>query len=180
MKNSFALVYTFLPFFFFLLVLVSSNIIQDSCDKVAKSMSNINYDFCVASLEENPKSKTATRVENLLPISVDIAISNATKINSIISKLLENKNLENYTRMCLEDCSELYSDAGSSLQSASHSVESKAYKAAIFTLSAVLTDSDTCEEGFKEKEGLVSPLLKENNDFYQLTAISLAFASMLQ
>ncbi|XWS38683.1 hypothetical protein CRYUN_Cryun19dG0152100 [Craigia yunnanensis] len=82
--------------------------------------------------------------------------------------------------MCLKDCSELYSDAGSSLQSASHSVESKAYGAATFTLSAALTDSDTCEEKFKEKEWLVSLLSNENNDFFQLTAIPLAFASMLR
>ncbi|XWS38682.1 hypothetical protein CRYUN_Cryun19dG0152000 [Craigia yunnanensis] len=180
MKNSFALVYTFLPFFFFLLVLVSSDVIQDSCDKAAKGNGNINYDFCVASLEENPKSKTVTRVEDLLPISVDIAISNATRISSIISKLLKNKNLENYTRMCLEDCSELYSYAGSSLQCASHSIESKAYRAANLAISAALDDSNTCEKGFKDKEGLVSPLSKENNDFFQLTAIPLAFASMLQ
>ncbi|XWS49626.1 hypothetical protein CRYUN_Cryun12cG0019300 [Craigia yunnanensis] len=180
MKNPFALFYTFLAFFFLLLVSVSSDVIQESCEKAAKGDANIHFDFCVASLEENPNSKTATSLEDLVPISINIAISNATSISSIVSKLLENKNLENYTRSCLEDCSELYSDVGSKLQSGGEAFESKDYGTAKVDISAAMDAPDTCEDGFKEKKGLVSPLTKENNNFFQLTAIPLAFITLLQ
>ncbi|XVF10969.1 hypothetical protein REPUB_Repub07fG0228700 [Reevesia pubescens] len=180
MKNSFPLVNTFLAFFFLLLFSVNSDVIQDSCNKAAKGDPNINFDFCVASLEENPKTKTATSTADLVPISIEIAISNATSISSIISKLLENKKLKKDTRSCLETCSELYSDAGSSLQSGGEAFEAKDYGTANVDISAALDSPGTCEDGFKEKEGLLSPLTKENNDFFQLTAVPLAFINMLQ
>ncbi|XWS62085.1 hypothetical protein CRYUN_Cryun07bG0180900 [Craigia yunnanensis] len=180
MKNSFPLVYSFLAFFFLLLVSVRSNVIQDSCDKAAKADPNINIDFCVASLEQNPKSKTATRTEELVPISIEIATSHATSISCIISKLLENKNLEKFTRSCLEACSELYTEAGSDLQSGGQAFESKDYGTANVDISAALDAPETCEDGFKEKKGLVLPLTKENNHFFQLTAIPLAFITMVQ
>ncbi|XWS62083.1 hypothetical protein CRYUN_Cryun07bG0180700 [Craigia yunnanensis] len=180
MKSSSPLVYTFLAFFFLLLVSVRSNVIQDSCDKAAKVDPNINIDFCVANLEQNPKSKTATSTEELVPISIEIATSNATSISSIISKLLENKDLEKYTRSCLETCSELYTDAGSDLQSGGQAFESKDYGTAKTDISAALDAPESCEDGFKNKKGLVSPLTKENNNFSQLTAIPLAFISMVK
>ncbi|XVE65225.1 hypothetical protein DITRI_Ditri07aG0164000 [Diplodiscus trichospermus] len=182
MKNPIALVYTFfLAFFLLLLVSVSSDVIHESCEKAARGNPiNINFDFCVATLEANPKSKTATTVEDLASISIDIAMSNATSIIAVVSKLLENKKLENYTRRCLKDCSELYPDAASDLQSGKQAFESKDYGTANVQISAAMEASDTCEEGFKQKEGLVSPLTTENNNFFQLTAISLAFITMLQ
>ena len=179
MKNSFPSVYTFLAFFFLLLVSVRPNVIQDSCDKAAKADPNINFDFCVASLEQNPKSKTATSTEELVPISIEIATSNATSIRSIISKLLENKDLEKFTRSCLEDCSKLYTEAGSDLQSGGQAFESKDYGTAHADISAALGAPESCEHGFKEKNGLVTPLTKENNNFFQLTAIPLAFIIMV-
>ncbi|XWS49203.1 hypothetical protein CRYUN_Cryun13aG0143700 [Craigia yunnanensis] len=180
MKSSFPLVYTFFAFFFLLLVLVRSDVIQDSCDKAAKGDPNINFDFCVASLEQNSKSKTATCTEDLVPISIEIATSNATSISSIVSKLLEKKSLEKFTRSCLEACSELYSEAGSDLQSGGQAFESKDYGTANVDISAALDAPETCEDGFKEKKWLVSPLTKENNNFLQLTAIPLAFITMVQ
>ncbi|XP_021287107.1 putative invertase inhibitor [Herrania umbratica] len=179
MENSFPSVCTFIAFFFLLLVSARSDVIQDSCDKAAKGDRNINFDFCVASLEGNPKSKTAASTESLVPISIEMAISNATSISSIISKLLENKNLDKFTRSCLEDCAELYSDAQPSLETGGQAVESKDYGTAKTVISAALDAPVTCEDGFKEREGLVSPLTKENDEFFQLTVVPLAFINML-
>lgn len=180
MKNYFPLVYTFLAFFFLLLVSVRSNVIKDSCNKAAKGDPKISFKMCVASLEQSPKSKSAASVEDLVPISIEIATSNATSIISIVSKLLKNKKLGKFTRSCLDTCSELYSDAGSDLQSGGKAVESKDYGTANVQLSAALDAPDNCEDGFKEKKGLVSPLTKENNFFFQLTAVSLAFINMVK
>ncbi|XVF51902.1 hypothetical protein PTKIN_Ptkin04bG0221900 [Pterospermum kingtungense] len=180
MKNSLPLFSTSLAFFFLLLVSVSSDVIQDSCGKAAKGDPNINFNFCVSVLEQSPKGKAVTSTEDLVPISIEIATSNATSIGSIISRLLENTKLEKPTRSGLEACSEIYSDAGSDLESGGEAFESKDYATANVRISAALDAPGSCEDGFKEKKGLVSPLTKENKSFFQLTAIPLAFITMVQ
>ncbi|XVE57510.1 hypothetical protein DITRI_Ditri04bG0096400 [Diplodiscus trichospermus] len=180
MKNCFPFVCTFLAFFFLLLVCVRSDVIRDSCNKAAKDDPNINFDFCVTSLQQNPKSKTTTSTQELVPISIEIATSNATSISSVISKLLKNKQLGKFTRSCLEACSQLYSEAGCDLQRGGQAFESKDYETANADISAAMDAPETCEDGFKEKEGLVSPLTMENNNFFQLTAVPLAFIAMVQ
>ncbi|OMO93086.1 Pectinesterase inhibitor [Corchorus olitorius] len=171
---------TFLTFLFLLIVSVRSDIIQDSCDEAAKGDPNVKSDFCVASLRANPKSKTAATTEDLVPIAIENAIANATATSSTISKLLQKTSLDKFTRSCLEDCSELYSEAGSNLQSGGEAFKSKDYGTANADISAALDAPDTCEDGFKEKQGLVSPLTKENENMFQLTVIPLAFINMVK
>ncbi|XVF52426.1 hypothetical protein PTKIN_Ptkin05aG0017000 [Pterospermum kingtungense] len=173
MKKTFALLSLFL-------VCVSSNIIQDSCQEAAKGNANIKVDFCVASLQANPSSKAATSLEALVPITIDLAISNAESISSKVSKLLENKRLDKNTKSCLETCLKLYSDVPSDLETAAQAVKSKDYGKANSYISATMDAPDTCEEGFKEKDGLESPLTLENNNFFQSTAMPLAFMKMLK
>ncbi|MBA0578932.1 hypothetical protein Gorai_021203 [Gossypium raimondii] len=48
-------------------------------------------------------------VVDLVEVSIEAAIANATSIGSIISKLLENKSLESFESNCLKNCSWLYS-----------------------------------------------------------------------
>ncbi|TYH81531.1 hypothetical protein ES332_D03G207300v1 [Gossypium tomentosum] len=168
-----------LVFFYLLLVSVSSDVIHDSCDKAAKGDPNIKFDFCVSSFEGNPKAKTATGVADLVKVAIETAMANATSIGSIISKLLDNKTLDTYARHCLEDCSELYSGAGSSIQSGGKAFEGKDYGTANAEISSAMDAPDTCEEQFKEKKGYVSPLTKENNNFFQLLAIILSFMNLV-
>lgn len=39
--------------------------------------------------------------------------------------------------------------------------------------------STTCEDGFEEKEGVVSPVKKRNDDVFRLSAIALSIIDML-
>ncbi|KAE8724144.1 Regulator of nonsense transcripts 1 [Hibiscus syriacus] len=167
-------------FFHLLIVSVRSDVLSDSCSQAAKGDPNINVDFCVSSLRVDPKAKSATSVADLVDVAINTAVSDATSIGSVISNLLSNKGLEQYVRRCLEDCSELYSDAGSNLKSGEQAFEGKDYGKANSEISAAMDASTTCEEQFKEKKGVASPLTKENGDFNQLTAISLAFINMVQ
>ncbi|OMO93084.1 Pectinesterase inhibitor [Corchorus olitorius] len=146
----------FLAFLFLLIVSVRSDIIKDSCDEAAKGDPNMKSDFCVAT------------------------IANATATGSTVSKLLQNTSLDKFTRSCLEACSELYSNAGSDLQSGGEAFKSKDFGTAKFDLSAAIVAPVTCEDGFKEKQGLVSPLTKENENMRQLAVIPLAFIDMVK
>ncbi|KAK8626223.1 hypothetical protein V6N13_133874 [Hibiscus sabdariffa] len=167
-------------FFCILVVSVRSDVLSDSCGEAAKHDPNINFDFCVSTLEGNPKAKSATGVADLVKVAIETAISNSNSIGSLITKLLSNKGLDPYVRSCLQDCSELYSDAGSSLAKGEKAFEGKDYGTANSVISAAMDSASTCEDQFKEKKGVVSPLTKENNSFFQLNAISLAFINMVQ
>ncbi|KAJ8755452.1 hypothetical protein K2173_019250 [Erythroxylum novogranatense] len=157
----------------------SVNLVPYYCQQAAKGDPNLSYDFCRASLEAYPKSQNAS-LEELTAISFEMTISNATSITSRITKLLGGNNWDAFARIALKDCYELYSDANSSLHEAVDGLEAKDYYKANIDVSAAMDSSATCEDGFKEKKGEVSPLTKENNKFFQLTAMILAFITFLK
>ncbi|KAL5551239.1 hypothetical protein UlMin_001415 [Ulmus minor] len=156
-----------------------SDLIQDSCKKASDNDPNISNDFCVSTLEANPKSQTATTLGELALSAMDITISNGTSISSTISFLLKNSTLDPFVQSCLQDCSKLYSDASDSLFDAEAAITNKDFGTAKSDTSAAMDAPSTCEDGFKEKKGVVSPLTKESNLFFQFTAISLAFLNMV-
>ncbi|PON48403.1 Pectinesterase inhibitor domain containing protein [Trema orientale] len=161
---------------------LGSNFIQQSCKKAVKTDPNLRYDFCITTLEANPKTRKAKHLEELAIISIELTISNATEIASNISNLLRQKTevvIDPYAKGCLKDCSELYSDAISALRDAKLDIESNDFEKANVDISSAMDASSTCEDGFKEKKGEVSPLTKENSVFFQWTVISLAFTNML-
>lgn len=82
-------------------------------------------------------------------------------------------------KACLDDCMELYSNSIPSIKQAMEDYKSRHYEDANIDLSSVLDASTTCEDGFKEKQGVVSPLKKPNNYTFQLSAIALSIVNML-
>ena len=125
----------------------SPDLIHQSCKKVAKSDPNLSYNFCVTTLEANPKSENATSIEELALVSIELTISNATKVRSNISHLLKqnkftmNPNAEN----CLKDCLRFYSDAISSLRYAKCDFRSKNFARANLEISSAMDAPSTCE-----------------------------------
>jgi len=99
---------------------------------------------------------------------------------SIISKLLKDKDFDQYAKACLRDCFDLYSDSLSDLDDAVAAFKRKDLDTAAIKLSASLDTSDTCEDQFKEKKGETSPLTKENQVYFELNVISLAFLQMFR
>ncbi|GLT91179.1 hypothetical protein SLE2022_090790 [Rubroshorea leprosula] len=156
----------------------SSNVINQACKDAANSDPNINYEFCVSCLEQNVERHNASSLEELLPISMDLAITNGTNVSSHISNLLADETLDGYTQGCLRTCLELYSDAVSELQDARIAFELKDYATANGKTSAAMDAPSTCEDSFKEG-GLKSPLTTEDLVFFKMTAIPLAFLSMI-
>lgn len=158
---------------------LASDLVHVSCTEASKSDPNFSYQFCVSALESNPKSRTAETLQDLFVISVRLTISNASDVVSRVSKLLKDNKFDDFAKLCLRDCLELYSDAVSSLKEALRDFKSKDLYKANVEISSAMDASSTCEDGFKERKGAVSPLTKENSVFFQLTAISLAFTTMI-
>lgn len=159
----------------------AQSLIQDSCKKAAAKNSNINYNFCVKSLEENPQSKTARTLDGLVIQSTKSALSKTTSMKGIVDKILKDNKYEKYSEKPLRDCLELYSDAKNSLTEALTIVKSRDYKTANVVLSAAMGAPPSCEIGFKEgKKPLKSPFTKDNDVLFQMILIPLAFTDMLK
>ncbi|OMP00801.1 Pectinesterase inhibitor [Corchorus olitorius] len=177
------------PFILFLFFLISSStfhaiyagdLIRETCKKCAERDPNLSYKFCVTSLQAAPKSHCADDLRDLGVISIKLVRRNMTSSRSYIKELLKNKKLEPFVRSCLHDCLDLFSDAISATKEAMDDFKSKHYDDANIDMSSVMDASTTCEDGFHEKQGLVSPLTKRNNDTFLLTAISLSIINMLR
>lgn len=93
--------------------------------------------------------------------------------------MLKSGPFDSFDRQCLDVCSELYSDAISTLMDSLTALGEKRFDDANIWVSSVMDASSTCEDGFKEREGHVSPLTKENNYLFQLSGISLAIINFL-
>lgn len=180
------------PFSLFLLILfslpkcsisINSDLIHQSCQKVAKTDPNLSYKFCVDALESDPKSENATSIEDLALVSIDLTISNATKIRSFVSKILKGEKppvlADPRARLCLKDCLQIYSDAIYDLHKARQNFRARDFASVGVEISAAMDAPSTCEDGFGEMKGRpVSPLTLVNQAFFQWTAISLSFSIM--
>ncbi|OVA09275.1 Pectinesterase inhibitor domain [Macleaya cordata] len=153
------------------------DIIDETCRKAANSDPKLSYNFCVASLHQDPGSRTAN-LQELGVISMDLCEENATYMHSYMEKLLDPEEdqtrVDPRARKYLKDCLYLYENAIPDVEDAIKAFEGKDYFTANIKMSAVMDASTTCEDGFKEEKDLVSPLAKEDSDFFQLTATALA------
>lgn len=96
-----------------------------------------------------------------------------------MKQLLKKKKLDPFVKECLQDCLGLYNDAISSSKQAMKQYDSKDYVDANTHLSSVMDAASTCEDGFMEKEGVVSPLTKGNNDTFHLSAMALSIVHLI-
>lgn len=179
-----------LPIFFLFFLIISTtsfhgitahDLIRQTCKKCAQRDPNLSYNFCVTSLQSAPKSHCADDLRELGMISIKLLQRNLTNSRSYIKELLiKKKKMDPFVRSCLHDCFDLYSDAIPTVQQALDDYKSKHYDDANIDVSSVMDASTTCEDGFSEKEGVVSPLTKRNNDTFQLSAVSLSIINMLR
>ncbi|XP_057510337.1 putative invertase inhibitor [Actinidia eriantha] len=177
---------TFLPFSLLFLSLLAfrcasgQTLIQDTCKACSEQDSKVNLTFCATSLEAAPDSGCASDLPGLGMISMGLVRRNVTSTRFNIKQLLKNKQLDPYVRQCLNDCFDLYSDATLSIKEAMKHYKFKRYIDANFAISSIMDASTTCEQGFQEKSGVISPLTKRNNDTFQLSAMTLFMIHILQ
>ncbi|KAK8650464.1 hypothetical protein V6N13_140103 [Hibiscus sabdariffa] len=158
----------------------NTSLIRKTCKKCAQSDPNLSYNFCVTSLQAAPNSHCADNLRQLGKISIKLLGRNLTNSRSYIKELLKNKRMEPFVRSCLHDCFDLYSDAILTAKQAIQDYKAKRYDDSNIDVSSIMDAATTCEDGFKEKEGVVSPLTKRNSDTFQLSAISLSIINMIR
>ncbi|KAL2251257.1 putative invertase inhibitor [Sesamum indicum] len=177
--SSFTPLALLLPFLIMLKAIEGQNMINSTCKTSVINDPNINYDFCTTSLQAAPASRCAT-LQGLGTISIRLTRDNVTDTRCFIKQLMKNQTWDLYTRQCLSDCFELFSDAVSSVEEAMRYYSAKRFDDANVQISSVMDAATTCEDGFEEKGGAFSPLTKRNNDTFQLSAVVLSVMHMVQ
>ncbi|GAA0149975.1 hypothetical protein LIER_09015 [Lithospermum erythrorhizon] len=170
------------PLYIFFILFVSSfiyvpieasNLIEETCKRCAQNDPNVKYGFCKTSLQAAPASQCAN-LKGLGSISIKLLRYNVTDTRCHIKHLLKNKKWDKYYLQRLNDCFELYSDAITTVKQAMNSYHDKRYDDANIQISAIMDDSNTCEDGFKEGgNSTSSPLSKRNENLFELGATSL-------
>ncbi|KAI3892046.1 hypothetical protein MKX03_030880 [Papaver bracteatum] len=153
------------------------DIVKETCEICAQKSPLLNYDFCVTSLGAVPESKTAAGFHGLGIISLELAQTNATDTILVIKEQLNYKDLDAYAFFGLSDCLDLYADAISTLAKSIEAIRSYNYVNLNIWVSSAMEASTTCEDGFREK-GRVSPLKKQNSNFFQLCDIALVISKL--
>lgn len=113
-------------------------------------------------------------------ISIRLTRYNLTDTRCYIKQLLKGKSFDVYVRGCLEDCLQLYTDAIPSIKEAVKYYNEKQFLDVNTLVTAVIDAATTCEDGFKERQGVVSPLTKRNDGTFKLSAMVLFIMNVLQ
>ncbi|XP_074284421.1 putative invertase inhibitor [Silene latifolia] len=155
----------------------SNNLINQTCKNSSMNDPNINYNFCIKAFHSSPSSRDAN-LTRLGLISINLVKHNSSNTTSFIKTLIGNHVLDSITKKGLKDCLELYSNSVSTLFEAARDFRAKRLDDANVKVSSVMDDCSTCEDGFDDI-GVFSPLTKQNNDTFQLSAIALSIIDML-
>ncbi|KAF8118543.1 hypothetical protein N665_0004s0026 [Sinapis alba] len=173
-------IFSFVVFFLFLNCLASAQtLIQNCCKNATTRGSGINYDICVQYLEEDPQSKKATSLKELVIAIAKNAESKSTNVKKIAEEILKDKKPKRGIELPLRDCVEFYDDANDSLNNTLRFVNLGDYKEVTSSLATALDVPVNCEDGFKEFD-TKSPISNENNVLSQLISIALAFSVLLR
>ncbi|KAG9456391.1 hypothetical protein H6P81_000899 [Aristolochia fimbriata] len=162
-------------------------LVRHTCRRAARSNPSLNLDFCVASLEADPRSSSAD-LRGLGVIVTHLAEANATATQKRIVDLLAEYSSDTGERNRLEDCKDMYSDAFDDLKDAEAGFYSKRYRNANLFLGGALDNAVDCEDSWQEScftpsfyqgHKYSSPLTTENYNMEQLCRIGLAITAFL-
>ncbi|XP_059435574.1 21 kDa protein-like [Corylus avellana] len=159
-------------------ILADQNLISSACDHT------LYKKLCRKTLESDPESSSATSFEVLSKVALKHATSTATHINSKVTKLL-NESSSKVVKGALKDCNENYQDAIEGLTKSSNALASKRYNDVNTWVSAAMSASDSCDQGFQDGGDDKSPLGKsplghQGIAFTRLCSIVLAITNQLK
>ncbi|PIN05421.1 hypothetical protein CDL12_22039 [Handroanthus impetiginosus] len=164
---------------FLITITQAQDLINSTCKTFSQTDPNIDYNFCTTSLQAANGSHCTT-VDGLGKISLRLVHDNVTDTKCYIKHLIRKGKWDPYIRQCLGDCLQLFSDATASVDEAIKYYDAKKFDDANVQISSVMDGATTCEDGFKERRGIVSPLTKRNDNVFQLTAVALSVMHMVQ
>ncbi|XP_073154658.1 putative invertase inhibitor [Henckelia pumila] len=158
---------------------INQNLIDSTCRTISVNDPNVDYNFCTTSLQGFPSAKQNATLQKLGSITIQLIEKNVTDTKYYIQHIISNQKWDPYTKQCLSDCLELFSDSAPSAKQAETDYENTRFDDANVQISLVMTAATTCEDGFEERS-VVSDIKKRNGDVFQLSAMALSMMNMIQ
>ncbi|KAL5983683.1 hypothetical protein ACLOJK_017774 [Asimina triloba] len=149
-----------------------AELIQSTCSQTTYP------DVCSSSLSSHSASQTVDDLAGLAVIALKQAHAKASKIEEIIHEQLK-KAKDGFVQQCLNDCVENFLDSIDQIEDAINSLDSKSYADVNTWITAAMADSESCEEGFKDKPGYTSPLTADTDTFNKLCDNALRITNLL-
>ncbi|KAK9131015.1 hypothetical protein Sjap_011502 [Stephania japonica] len=140
----------------------TNNLLSKTCKQMVQGDPRLCYNICMAALEGVALKHHVKDLQGLGLVAANLIKANASGTLSHIKKFLMQKCLDPFYKGCLLNCQELYSDAIDNLRNAVDAFKLKDYFSANIRGSAIMDSTIISEDGFKEKKGKVSPLIKRN------------------
>ncbi|KAF8028379.1 hypothetical protein BT93_E1101 [Corymbia citriodora subsp. variegata] len=153
----------------------ANDIVQDTCNKIAASDPELNFDFCVKSLGSDPKSHEVD-LEGLGLIGVELLQANFTGTIEYIKQLLKKK-LEPPLLKALSHCLDVYTSA--ERKDLISLYQAKRYGEVNIYVTKMMNSEEACDPQSSEKGSIVPPLTKPNADIYQFCIIVLDIMNIL-
>ncbi|KAF3341265.1 invertase inhibitor [Carex littledalei] len=150
----------------------NASVLSDACSKAAANDIKINRDFCLTSLQVDPKSASAN-LTDLFHISINLSITNTTRAISHIRYLLSNSAYA-HLKDDLSFCQDQYTEAIGCLYGAIKQVRLSSnddHTNVNWIITEAMTAMDDCEDESSNK----SILSKERGNAFQLCAMALNF-----
>ncbi|XP_010481388.1 PREDICTED: putative invertase inhibitor [Camelina sativa] len=158
---------------------VADSLIRDSCKKSSKSSKQSEphyYNFCIASISENPESQKAKNIDELTMVGVKNAISNMTNVKGIVEKILKERNKKSkLSDKMLRECLKLYSQGHELLTKSLEYITLRDFDKVHNSLRNARVVPRECEMGFNDDNKQKSPVTKENDVLFDIVNIAQSF-----
>lgn len=156
----------------------AADLVSPTCKQCADLSSIASYDYCVTSLQAIPISHVVN-LPGLAVVAMELSLENATGTIVTIKEMIGSGAYEPFfAEQCLQDCMDLYNGAVLTVEEALTAFLTDHSGAADIYMGAVMEDAMTCEDGFKEMGG-VRPLVKENENLYELSRIAVCIIKLV-
>ncbi|KAI0494595.1 hypothetical protein KFK09_024736 [Dendrobium nobile] len=167
---------------FALLILLHQQLptVNASVEKICKQVAlekGGDYDFCLKSLQRDPKSSTASTA-GLALIATRRAKEDFRSALATVKKLLRG-NITDNDKSSLAVCAEVYDDGVYILREAIGAIRSGTRDDAITYLSASLTDVSTCSDTFDEFAANKTMVAKVDADAAKISTLALEIATLM-
>ncbi|PRQ39407.1 putative pectinesterase inhibitor domain-containing protein [Rosa chinensis] len=150
-------------------------------DPAAKQLcNNTNYtDLCISSILPflSARGKTSIDAITMLQMVIKACSIHAQMALAAASKYSTEPNNAHRTTMAIMECKDMYSEALDGLQTALDAIPDKDIATINTMLSGVISDAQTCEDGF---EGHKSPLSDFDDKLRKMGSNCLAIASLIK
>ena len=155
--------------------ITDTDLVSSTCNKT------LYVQLCESSLRSDPRSESADP-RGLAAIALDQSLAKGVDTIAHIDNLRSESASDASKALVisrLSDCTAAYSDALENLRDSAQALDDESYETLRSLVSAAMTDSETCEDGFMEIEGYSSPLTEQNQCFSRLCSNFLAIVTLL-